>query len=366
MDVLQRLIEILRQKPFDLIARLSVITGLGLIIESQVNIFQALIVALFEEFIAKSDWLRSIVDGMADPGVGIYVFTAALIYHVIISLGLEYIAIFKASAPKIPVFDLQISTLSGKASDASSLRLDGLRFDFEKWVDFPDYIDEAEILNVSEKTNGKLTLGLLGQMREDVATRPGAFRNGGVKSYVNKNLYRERAFLLKEWLGYEPLTLSLSNKGEQLASDLRVQLVFPVSDNLNIKEPGASMPIKPEKSRPEFSIVDVNHDERLSSLLNFERSLRYALNDNQHEVIWEIKKLQAGSDISSRRKLLFKVTGPVLCKCTIFCDQIPKPYTFDFWLQPTSNVETLGFDALINDEEFNRLYAHICNVFKDD
>ncbi|WP_240224689.1 hypothetical protein [Rheinheimera hassiensis] len=366
LDVLERLLEILRPKTFNVIARLSAITGLGLIIESQVNIFQAILIAIFEEFIAKSDWLRSIVDGLADPSVGIYVLSISLIYHLLMSLGLEYISIFKARVPKVPEFDLYLSTQSGHSSEDSMLQLDGPIYSFEQWIEIPDYKKEPEQPKTTNRPHSRLSLELLDQMLEDTTVFPGSLGRGRLKSITNKSLYRERASLLKEWLGYEPLKLSLSNEGEQLASDLRVQLEFPVSKHLDIKEPGVSLPCKPEKSETQYPFIESLHDEMFKSLFNSELPLRYFLKDDHHVITWKIEKLQGGTGLDARIQLLFKVTGPVSGKCTIFCDQLPRPCGFDFQLLPSSSVEILDQSSLKNDDEFNKRYAEIVSVFKDD
>lgn len=365
LALLKLLPQYLWPKTYNLIARVSVLTGLALMIESQVNIFQGIMVALFEEFIAKSDWLRSIVDGQTSFWVGFTVFLVGLVYHLVMSLGLEYIATLKANSPKVPEFDLQLTTKSGKSSVSGVLCLDGPLPRFNQCDDIPDYINKIDHAQVSEPLNGNLGNVTVGELRNRGFRIPGLFGNAETKTYTNKNLYRERISLLEEWLGYEPLKLSLSNLGELLATDLRVELVFPVSDYLSIKEPGVLLPDSPEKSKSNISWGVATHDYNLSELINAERKLRYSFVGDHHKITWDIEKLQAGTVLSSKRMLLFKVTGPISCKCTIFCDQLPRPVTLALQLQPSAEFKSLGLETVMDDSAFTQRYIELRAVFKE-
>lgn len=62
LDIAERIINLIRPTAYNTIAKTVVLTGIGLIVESQVNFLHAIVVALFEEYIGKSEILRSVLD----------------------------------------------------------------------------------------------------------------------------------------------------------------------------------------------------------------------------------------------------------------------------------------------------------------
>lgn len=62
IDLFERVINLLRPQAYNTIARLVVGTGLLLLAESQVNFVHALIVALYETYIERSELLRNVLN----------------------------------------------------------------------------------------------------------------------------------------------------------------------------------------------------------------------------------------------------------------------------------------------------------------
>ncbi|MGE6473183.1 hypothetical protein [Serratia proteamaculans] len=103
IDIVERILNLIRPKAYNTIAKAVVLTGIGLIVESQVNFLHAVVVALFEEYIGKSEILRSVLNASSDHTVGVLLVLTGMVYHIAVTLGKEFIETKKAELPKYPV-----------------------------------------------------------------------------------------------------------------------------------------------------------------------------------------------------------------------------------------------------------------------
>ncbi|PTO62228.1 hypothetical protein [Vibrio splendidus] len=361
LDIAERIINLIRPKAYNTIAKAVVLTGIGLIVESQVNFLHALVVALFEEYIGKSEILRSVLDVSSDPTVGVVLVVTGMMYHVAVTLGKEFIETRKAELPKFPDFEFFFVTKKQSSEPNGKFYLDGPQHSYEQLENIPKYEEpkpkqeENEELRELTASIGRLSnygaLGGFGRQREEV---------------TNSRLYQERVDLLKEWMGFEPVKLKLSNGGEVLANGVNVQLTIPKSTDVIIKERGARLPENPKKkyyTDVAFAMVRDNFSNTLASLSS---PVRFEEEEDFYEIRWDVKSLQACVNRTANKEFLIKVTKPVEVECTVFCNELPQPYSSTVTLHPASESTSLTLDDIVDDSKFDSLYSDIAESFKQD
>ncbi|MGI2982293.1 hypothetical protein ACRTDN_21355 [Vibrio alginolyticus] len=358
LDIAERIINLIRPKAYNTIAKAVVLTGIGLVVESQVNFLHALVVALFEEYIGKSEILRSVLDVSSDPTVGVVLVITGMIYHVAVTLGKEFIETRKAELPKFPDFDFFFVTKKQSSQPNGNFYLDGPQHSYEQLENIPKYEepkpkqDENEELRELTASIGRLSnfsgLGGFGHQREEV---------------TNSRLYQERVDLLKEWMGFEPVKLKLSNGGEVLATGVSVQLTIPKNTNVKIKERGAILPEHPKKkyySDVAFAVLRDN----FTSIASLSNPVSFEDEEDFYEIRWDVKSLQARVNKTANKEFLIKVTEPVEVECTVFCNELPQPYSSTVTLHPASESTSLSLDDIVDDSKFDNLYSDIAENFK--
>jgi hypothetical protein len=342
IDILERIIKILRPQAYNTIAKWVVFSGIGLIVESQVNFAHALVVALFEEFIGKSEILRQVMISTNDPSLGIVLVICGMGYHLLVTLGKDYLDIKKAELPKHPDLQFSFST-QNKDKQENEFCLDGPRITLPLREEVPDYKEPKREVdrNISSRHS-------LFSMPPSIINMP------GMKTHCNTRLYRDRVDLLNEWAGFEPLQIHLTNKGEVIANGLRVNLCIPKNDSLTLKEPSERLPSKPKNFVSE--IVTAVQADIWCKLDRLQGKIHIKENKDHYEINWKIEKLQAGVVITGNKQLLIKLSKPVEIDCTIFCDDLPKPISSIFTLHPPIEESLVSLADVIDDDKFDALF----------
>ncbi|MDV2395869.1 hypothetical protein [Vibrio cholerae] len=361
LDIAERIINLIRPTAYNTIAKTVVLTGIGLIVESQVNFLHAIVVALFEEYIGKSEILRSVLDVSSDPTVGVVLVVTGMTYHVAVTLGKEFIETRKAELPKFPDFEFFFVTKKQSFQPNGKFYLDGPQHSYEQLENIPKYEEpkpkqhENEELRELTASIGKLTnycpLRGFGHQEEEV---------------TNSRLYQDRFDLLKEWMGFEPVKLKLSNGGAVLANGVSVLLTIPKSNDIAIKEHGVRLPEKPKKQYYTGVSFAPLHDNFSKTLASFNSPVRFEESDDFYEIRWDVKSLQACVNKKANKEFLIKVTKTVEVECTVFCNELPQPYSSTVTLHPASESTSLTLDDIMDDSKFNSLYSEIAENFKGD
>ncbi len=360
IDVAERIISLIRPKTYNTIAKIVVYTGIGLIIESQVNFVHALITALFEEYIGKSEILRSVLNVSSDSTVGVLLVITGMAYHLVVTLGKDFIDTKRAGLPKYPIFEFSFCTKTTKNRLVGEVYLDGPNYTFEQLQDIPEY-EEPKVEPSEKKCEPEQAFRMLANQSMSMYTT-------GLRPYqviVNKNIYSQRAKLLEEWLGYEPLKLRLSNYGEILASGVEVQLAIPKNEDVSIKESSTRLPERPKKKRSsnEISVRPLLNNAR--SLVSHMSKVRLTEKESYYNIIWDVESLQAGVVTTAGKYLIFKVTKPVEVTCTVFCNELTRPENLTLTLYPAKESKSLMLDDIVDDDQFEKLYSKIAETFND-
>ncbi|MBE3691358.1 hypothetical protein [Vibrio parahaemolyticus] len=329
LDIAERILNIFRPKAYNTIAKAVVLTGIGLIVESQVNFLHAVVVALFEEYIGKSEILRSVLNASSDPTIGILLVIVGMVYHVAVTLGKDFIETKKAELPKYPV--LSCFLLNGdKEKLDSEFTLRG------KLVSLPsrDSIPDQEEPKFDESIYGH---------HASIFRTMQAIQSSPFGDQLNKSLYRERADVLNEWAGAEILYLNISNDSRILASGVSVELTIPRHKGLSIKVPDNKYPPEPKSVR--------KYDDRFSHILPSYHNvsipdLRVSSDAKNYYIKWRVNRLQAQTELEADEYVLMKTDKPIDIQCTIFCDELPEPTQTIFKANPPQGTAIVSIDEL--------------------
>ncbi|GKX62410.1 hypothetical protein SOASR032_09790 [Pragia fontium] len=274
-----------------------------------------------------------------------------MFYHVIVTLGKDWIDTKKADLPKYP--DLQLSFSSQKqVQQDNRLNLDG------PLVILPPP-DKIPIYEEDEKPVNHPSTSIFGSPIRSLTAEENHIR----KSHTNTRLYKERVELLEEWAGFEPIKIQLTNFGQTIAKGLRVHLIIPKDNSLTLKQNDEKFPKKPEKYFISGIVMPV-HDLNFLEFARLQAKMRIEDKNDHYELEWDIEKLQAGVVTSSNKVLLIKLTHPVDIKCTIFCDELPEPSNAIITLRPPEREVTINIEDIVNDQQFDELYQKYLSVFK--
>lgn len=329
----ERVVNLIRPKAYNTIAKLVVSVGLLLIAESYAKILHAFVIALFEENIGKSDVLRSFLNAKSDPATGISLVLSGLVYHLTVTLRKDYIDTKKAELPKYP--SLQCILLNGDKSKLSSeFTIRGCRVNLPCKKDIPDN-KEIEP-NYNDPVFGS-------------ALRLAAIHNPMLITRRNKNLFRERAQVLSYWAGAELIFLSVTNDGSILASGLSVVLRIPRHKGVYVSTLG-HLPDMPEDEIEPFPI-------RLSLLdpikTHDPRSISISSDVHHYQVTWNIFKMQVKTEEISTDCILLKTDRSLEIECTIFCDELPEPIVTSYIAHPPPEIVNIDLNQLRNSESYN-------------
>ncbi len=331
IDLFERVVNLIRPKAYNTIAKLVVSVGLLQIAESYAKILHAFVIALFEENIGKSEVLRSFLNATSDPTAGVILVLSGLVYHLTVTLGKDYIDTKRAELPKYP--SLQCILLNGDKSLLSSeFTIRGCRVNLPCKKDIPDNKDIEPNYN---------------DPRFGSALRLAAIHNSMLITRRNKSLFRERAQVLSDWAGAELIFLSVTNDGSILASGLSVVLRIPRHKGVYVSMPG-HLPDMPKDEIDPFrmSLLDPikTHDPRAISISS---------DVHHYQVTWNIFKMQAKTEEISTDGILLKTDRSLEIECTIFCDELPEPIVTTYITHPAPEIVNIDLNQLINSESYN-------------
>ncbi|GAB3530760.1 hypothetical protein [Photobacterium alginatilyticum] len=334
LDIAERILNLIKPKAYNTIAKSVVLTGIGLIVESQVNFLHAVVVALFEEYIGKSEILRSVLNASSDPTVGVLLVLTGMVYHVAVTLGKDFIDTKKAELPKYPILNCLL--LNGDKEELNSeFTVRG------KLVSLPDNgnIPDQEETKLDESIYGNSSIFQTMQL----------LQNSHFGKQLNKDLYRERAGVLREWAGAEILYLTVSNDSRILANGVSVELTIPRHKGLSIKVPKNKYPEEPKAENDyndRFQIQSIHSCHNVSI-----PDLRVSSDAKNYYIKWRVNRLQAQTYLEVDEYVLLKTDKPVDIQCTIFCDELPEPTKTTFKANPPLGTAIVSIDEL-SDESY--------------
>lgn len=325
LDILERIIKLFKPKFHNKITKIIIFFGFTLCVESQFNLIETFLVALYETNFGKSDYLRTVFESRANPWVGLTLIVFGLVYSAVTTLGLDLISKIKAAMPKIPSFELYMYN-----SNDNQI---GLEYTFRgklcstEMKEIPD--NNLYSKKYQNEMNAKKEYPSIHHVMLPMWEQP----------TINKDFYRERANLLKTWGGAEIFSLGIKNTGDILAKNVRVRISFK-------KESGNRAVIRNEfiPKFPHWESVR----QQLPNLAGLSRKIpelydiKEIKSESSYIFEWIIDNLQAKSDKYSNSKLFIRIDSHTSLDVCIYCDELSEPISKKYSLQPT--IDHLNFD----------------------
>ncbi|MFG1489910.1 hypothetical protein ABMA58_11735 [Oceanospirillum sp. HFRX-1_2] len=322
---LEIIINIIRPKAYNTIAKMVVGLGCTIIATSQINIIQVFGVAAFEDIFGKSDWLRDTVSSESNLWVGSLLVLSGLIYHLLVTVLKELVESKLALLPKEPILEAKI--LNSDLKDINiKYKARGCLVDIPDINEIPDY----------EVDKGDSQLSRILSTMEQVNTNP--------------NYLRERAKFIKTWAGSELITIELINLSDVIATGVIVELKFPKVNGVSSKTTNSDYPKTPKKNNPLFRAPYEN------ILRNESYDIIDKSNKNEYCFSWKIGDLQANTEKKSNTLIFIRTEKSITIDITTYCDQLISPNKRSVEIIQEKDVVSLTYDETTScDLEFARL-----------
>jgi len=305
LERLEKVIQLIKPRFHNAITKTVVIFGLGLSVESQINIFEAMAVAVFESFFGKSEFLRELFATSTSVWIGVTFVIFGLIYNAVVTVGLELVEKYKATIPKKPELKISLVNADGVALE-DSYRMRGA-ICFHEITNIPDFTKN------SEKLKDELGITGIGQ---------GLFMSStnSFLSRVNKDFYRERERFLKVWGGAEIIYLKIFNAGSVVARNVRVEVAIPKLEGLSASNENNLTPHMPSREydssfdlAPNFGSKKLSYD------------IKHSNTSDDYIFEWSAGDVQAQETKSSMTDIFLRTENDCKISVKIYCDEISRP-----------------------------------------
>lgn len=322
---LEKFLSILRPKAYNVIARIVIGLGIALVAESQLNIVQALTIAFYENFAGRSEILREFLNGSSNPSVGILLIFIGVIYHYLMTVGMEQIQLRISALPQQPKLEIELLNSDLELYEGDLIALRGCLLDVPSQDDIPKYRINYNLPNM-EGLNG--------------------FINTFGNMDMNQSFYKERGEFLKIWGGSELITLKLKNNADLLATGVSVEIRLPKVKGVSADNTKDNFPVMPdEKPKDSFPII--------SSLSLNSPTVHYDVkrnhNDSEYCFNWDVGNIQANTSCVSDTFIFLRCESGIPIKVSIFCDQLSKPSEKEYQVTAPSLKRSVTVDDLKQD-----------------
>lgn len=318
ISLFERVVLLFKPKFHNAITYSIIISGLALATESQVNIFEALAVKLFEWVFGPSEDLRNLLAGNPNPWIGLALVIFGLIYSAAVTVGLELIQSYKAKYPKLELAMLN----SDKENIGENYTLRGA-ICTHSIDDIPNNNSFSESALEEKRKNSIL-----------------------FNSRINKDFYRDRVEFLKVWGGAEIIGLTIKNLGMTLASNVRVELIINKIAKLSASKRNCLLIQSPSQETKESGIPNINYNAATYDINSNDTSSDYYFE-------WIVGHLQPKELRESKTRIFFRTESDVDIKVSIYCDELPNPIEKFYKIEPAS--EEFEFDLNLlkyNEKDF--------------
>lgn len=331
LERLDKIIKIIRPKAYNVIARTIIGLGVVVVAESQLNIIQAIVVALYENYFGVSEILRSLIGGASNLWVGLFLIVIGLVYHYLMTVGKDQVETRLSLIPRQPNFELQLLNADLERFESKTVNLRGCLVNVPSNEEIPEYKLNYNLKHLDRLTSVLNTFG---------------------NTISNSKFYKERAEFLKVWGGSELITLKIFNHSERLVTGVEIAVRFPKINGVSADNTKASLPISPSNT--------IQHRYEVVSLASPHRSVHYDIKRNhtseEYRFIWKAGEIQANTNKVSDTYIFLRLEQPIDVELTIFCDQLAAPLKETYHLIPNdSSLNVSIADLSSDDEQFNKL-----------
>jgi len=340
LEIAEKVIRLIRPKFHNTITRIVVAMGLTLSVESQVNIFEAFAVAIFEYFFGPSDFLRSLFAGNTNPWVGVIIIVLGLSYNAIVTVGLNLIETYKAAIPKQP--DILFSILNSKGETfAKDVTLNGKLCKVPNKKDIPENNSYSEFaMKRIEKQSPSFRVGKISGTSTPVFGR----HIDPLGEQINRDFFKERAKFLETWGGADILSLKLENVGEILCKNVNVEFKIKKQNGLSVDNQNDLNPKLPSQETESTLTKFRHYDNHPVSY-----DIKGSHTNEEYIFIWEIGDLQAKAKKTSRTKIFIRTNEKIKIEITVFCDELTTPIKSFYSISPASELIEVSIKDITTD-----------------
>ncbi len=335
LDRFDRILTIIRPKAYNIIARSVIGLGIILVAESQLNITQAIVIALYEYFLGHSEVLREFINNNSSPWLGMVLISSGLIYHYLMTVGKEQIELQIAKLPNAPKLTLFLLNADNEKYKNETICLRGHIVNVPAVKDIPEYRVNHNLPNMDRF--GTL-FNTIGNMER------------------NPEYYKERAKLLNVWGGAELLRLKIKNNSKTLATGVRVEIKIIKTKGVSVDNTNTVFPKLPsEKSEDSFSRLSF-----ISPINAVTYDIKKDHTGNEYCFYWNLNDIQANTFSISETCIFLRSEIDTKLEITIYCDQFQNPTNQEYVINRihVSPVEVSASDLMSDNKIFNDLLNH--------
>jgi len=326
-----RLLSFFKPKSYNTLTKLLVYSGVALLLEAQLNVMEIFAVAVFDQLFGQSQFLRDMFASSNNPEYGFSLILIGLVYHAIVTVGLELAQNIKANIPKQPQLKVVLCN-ADECEISGGIQLRGALCATSNDNEIKDYWSPDEFVDCGNGTKIAQSIPMFDQ--------------------YNRDYYRERAGLLRKWGGAEILRLSVINTGEVLSRSVIIKIFSPKLAGVSVKNNIDLEPIYPSK-----------RGDRLGALLapmpqhRPECDIRASHTNDEYVFVWEVGDLQTQMHRRSNTQLYIRSEVNTELKVVIYCDEFAAPTVIEFPISPTERQEVVDLDMVTAEGEVFRQLA---------
>jgi hypothetical protein len=303
LERLDRFLTIIRPQAYNVIARATVGLGLVLVAESQLNIAQFTVIAVYENLFGYSEFLREHLVGGASPWMGLFLIVVGLAYHYLITAGKEQVELRLSEIPKKPELTLEILNADLEEYQDNNINLRGFVVLAPPEEEIPKYRISYDYPNMEGLSN---VLNTFGNMEK------------------NPTFYQERGEFLKIWGGSELILLKIMNTTEVIATGVKVEVRIPRIKGVSADNTKEAFPSTPnDKATNHFGSISI------SSLTLPRQTIHYDVksehSEKEYRFFWNVSEVQANTSCTSDTYIFLRSEESVDIDIKIYCDQFPSP-----------------------------------------
>lgn len=328
LDRIERFINLIRPRFHNAITRTVVGFGLALAVESQINFFEAIGVAVYETFFGPSEFLRYLFSTSPNAWTGVIFVIFGLIYNAIVTVGLELVEKYKKAIPREPELKLSIVNVDKEEFD-ESYTMRGI-ICFHNINDIPEYTQDRDSLPFELGYAYRVFVSSTGRSRPE----------------INRNLYRERAEFLKVWGGAEIFYLKIENIGSVIARNARVEVTIPKLPRMSAKNENKLHPKLPSLHHEPMSRMPFGVDADVPFY-----DIKHSNSPDAYFFEWSIERIQPKEIKTSVTEIFFRTESECEMHIKIFCDEISNPIISTFKVYPAASRREISLSLIMSDEK---------------
>ncbi|MNF65939.1 hypothetical protein D3C84_477200 [compost metagenome] len=326
----------IRPKSYNIIARSVIAAGVVLVL-SQTNLAEALVISIYENFFSKSEVLRAFLDQGSSQWLGFILILAGFIYHFSMTVGQELVTLKLQSAPKLPELKLEIFDADSNLYIDNIIKMRGAICIAPRAVDIPTTTEAIDNINV------------FGVPLSNIMSNIGSHS-------INRDYYKDRAKFLNTWGGAELIRFALKNTSVVFAKNVSISMRINKTIGVSADNTNNDLPTLPSEKNDHFGAI-----AKYTNTIPNHYSIKSSHNDSEYIFTWKAGDIQANTKLESSTLLFLRVERDTEIIFNICCDDLPEPITLEYQIiAPTTSKFNVSVEDLKSDDaEFDSVLRYV-------